>query len=195
MSNARRDPSMFRDLVVEPQPLPCTECGASVRLVCIEPAKPGFDLRTFKCSKCDNVDQYVVAYGTAAPWVTVDSGLRTLPAPPLPGCPKCGYRMSRVPSPLNRIFCDVRTFECSRCAHTLLQKYPLDPMQFDETTLIELPRCAKCQKPMMVARLSSGPTGFDLQCPKCDRIETVAVALETMKSKFTGWMRHLHSPK
>ncbi|HWJ19826.1 MAG TPA: hypothetical protein VNR65_13975 [Geobacterales bacterium] len=34
----------------------------------IEPAKPGFDLRTFECSKCNNADQYIIEYGTAAPW-------------------------------------------------------------------------------------------------------------------------------
>jgi hypothetical protein len=35
----------------------------------IEPAKPGFDLRTFECSKCNNADQYIVEYGTGSAWV------------------------------------------------------------------------------------------------------------------------------
>ena len=53
---------------IEPEPQPCTKCGAPVILARIEPARPGFDLRTFECSKCNNADQYIVEYGTAAPW-------------------------------------------------------------------------------------------------------------------------------
>jgi hypothetical protein len=53
---------------IELEPQPCTKCGARVILARIEPARPGFDLRTFECSKCNNADQYIVEYGTAAPW-------------------------------------------------------------------------------------------------------------------------------
>lgn len=53
---------------VERKPQPCTKCGAPVILARIERAKPGFDLRTFECSKCNNADQYIVEYGTTAPW-------------------------------------------------------------------------------------------------------------------------------
>jgi ribosomal protein S27AE len=53
---------------VEPNAQPCTKCGAPVILARIERAKPGFDLRTFECSKCNNADQYVVQHGTAASW-------------------------------------------------------------------------------------------------------------------------------
>jgi hypothetical protein len=35
----------------------------------IEPANSGFDLKTFECSKCNNVDQYIIECGTTAPWV------------------------------------------------------------------------------------------------------------------------------
>jgi hypothetical protein len=35
----------------------------------IEPAKPGFDLRTFECSRCNNADQYIIEYGTGSPWL------------------------------------------------------------------------------------------------------------------------------
>jgi hypothetical protein len=35
----------------------------------IERAKAGFDQQTFECSKCKNADQYLVEYGTAAPWL------------------------------------------------------------------------------------------------------------------------------
>jgi hypothetical protein len=54
--------------VFEPKPQPCTKCGAPVILVRIEPANSGFDLRTFECSKCNNVDQYIIEFGTPAPW-------------------------------------------------------------------------------------------------------------------------------
>jgi hypothetical protein len=51
------------------KPLPCTKCGALMISARSEPAKIGFDLRTFECSKCNNADQYLVEYGTAAPWL------------------------------------------------------------------------------------------------------------------------------
>jgi hypothetical protein len=57
------------DATLEPAPQPCTKCRARVVLARIESAKPGFDLRTFECSKCNNVDQYIIEFGTAAPWV------------------------------------------------------------------------------------------------------------------------------
>jgi ribosomal protein S27AE len=56
------------DETFEPKPQPCTKCGAPVILARIERAKPGFDLRTLECTKCNNVDQYIVEHGTAAPW-------------------------------------------------------------------------------------------------------------------------------
>ena len=54
--------------IIESRPKPCTKCGAPMILARIEPVKPGFDLRTFECSKCNNADQYIIEYGTAAPW-------------------------------------------------------------------------------------------------------------------------------
>jgi hypothetical protein len=56
------------DEAIEPKPQPCTKCGAQMILARIERAKPGSDLRTFECSRCNNADQYIVEYGTAAPW-------------------------------------------------------------------------------------------------------------------------------
>jgi hypothetical protein len=53
----------------KPRPPPCTMCGALVILARIERANPGFDLHTFECSKCNNADQYLVEYGTLAPWL------------------------------------------------------------------------------------------------------------------------------
>jgi hypothetical protein len=43
----------------EPAPQHCTKCWASMVMARIEPAKSGFDLRTFECTKCNNVDQYL----------------------------------------------------------------------------------------------------------------------------------------
>jgi ribosomal protein S27AE len=47
---------------IEPKPQPCTKCGAPTILAHIERAKPGFDLRTFECLKCNNADQYAGEY-------------------------------------------------------------------------------------------------------------------------------------
>ena len=59
-------PTLFRDLLME---APCTKCGAKMSLARIEPDKLGYDLRTFECTKCNNVDQYIIEYGTSSPWV------------------------------------------------------------------------------------------------------------------------------
>jgi hypothetical protein len=64
------------DAAVEPKPPPCTKCGAPTILARIERAKPGFDLRTVECSKCNNADQYIVERGTAAPWPLRDRAAR-----------------------------------------------------------------------------------------------------------------------
>jgi hypothetical protein len=61
MPNARRNPTLFPEMEA------CTKCGAEMILVRIEPAKSDFDLRTFECSECNNVDQYINEIGTAAP--------------------------------------------------------------------------------------------------------------------------------
>jgi hypothetical protein len=57
------------DVTFEPAPQHCTKCRASMVLARIEPAKSGFDLRTFECTKCNNVDQYIIELETIAPWV------------------------------------------------------------------------------------------------------------------------------
>jgi hypothetical protein len=59
-------PTLFRDRLME---APCTRCGAKMSLARIEPDRPGYDLRSFECTKCNNVDQYVVEYGNSSPWV------------------------------------------------------------------------------------------------------------------------------
>jgi len=42
----------------------------------IEPDKPGYDLRTFECTKCNNVDQYIVEYEASSPWLLVVGAVR-----------------------------------------------------------------------------------------------------------------------
>jgi hypothetical protein len=41
--------------------LNCSGCGKPMRLSCIEPAKPGSDLRTFECAKCNTDETFLVA--------------------------------------------------------------------------------------------------------------------------------------
>jgi hypothetical protein len=66
MAKPRRNPTLFPEVEV------CTKCGAEMMLVRSEPSHPGgCDLRTFECSECNNVDQYVIETGTAKPWILV----------------------------------------------------------------------------------------------------------------------------
>ena len=71
MPSSPQPPTLFRDRLME---APCTKCGAKMTLARIEPDKPGYDLRTFECTKCNNVDQYIVEYETSSPWVLVVRG-------------------------------------------------------------------------------------------------------------------------
>jgi hypothetical protein len=41
--------------------LNCSGCGKPMRLACVEPDKPGFDLRTFECAKCNTGTTFLVA--------------------------------------------------------------------------------------------------------------------------------------
>jgi hypothetical protein len=56
---------------MEPRRSPCTKCDAEMRLTRIAPTEPGFDLRTFECSICGNVDRYITEYQTSEPWTLV----------------------------------------------------------------------------------------------------------------------------
>jgi hypothetical protein len=40
--------------------LSCSKCSRPMRLACIEPVKPGFDLRTFECTKCNSSERFLV---------------------------------------------------------------------------------------------------------------------------------------
>jgi hypothetical protein len=59
-------------------------------------------------------------------------------------------------------------------------------------------RCPKCRTRMKPARISPGPTGFELRtfdCPRCDRAEKNVIASDPMKSGDVGWLvGELRSP-
>ncbi len=41
--------------------LACSKCGNPMRLSQIEPAAPGYDVRTFECVKCNSDQRFLVA--------------------------------------------------------------------------------------------------------------------------------------
>jgi hypothetical protein len=52
-------------------------------------------------------------------------------------------------------------------------------------------RCPKCRTRMMLARISPGPTGFELRtfdCSKCDHVEQIAIASDPAKSGDVAWL-------
>jgi hypothetical protein len=58
--------------------------------------------------------------------------------------------------------------------------------------LLAIPRlrCPKCRTRMIFARISPGPTGFELRrfdCSKCDHVEQIVTASDPMKSRTVGW--------
>jgi hypothetical protein len=54
-------PNPMFSVVAEIEILNCSGCGKPMRLGCIEPDKPGFDLRTFECAKCNIEKTLLVA--------------------------------------------------------------------------------------------------------------------------------------
>jgi hypothetical protein len=49
----------YSDAIVRP---PCTKCGTVMLLARIEPDKPGHDLRTFECPKCEHSESVVIKF-------------------------------------------------------------------------------------------------------------------------------------
>lgn len=52
-------------------------------------------------------------------------------------------------------------------------------------------RCPKCRTRMTLARISPGPTGFELRtfdCAKCNHVEKIAIASDPVKSGDVGWL-------
>ena len=65
-------PALLCDRLMEAT---CTKCGAKMTLARIEPDKPDYDLRSFECTKCNNVDQYIFEYETSSPGVLIVRGI------------------------------------------------------------------------------------------------------------------------
>src|ERR1700738_5085789 len=60
-------------------------------------------------------------------------------------------------------------------------------------TTVRRPPCPKCRTTMMLARISPGPSGFDIrtfECPACDLVHQIVVELDDpLKSGETsGWL-------
>jgi hypothetical protein len=58
-------------------------------------------------------------------------------------------------------------------------------------TVIERPRCSRCQTRMILESVSSGPIGFEqrlFECPKCDQVEINVIASDPFKSNAAGWV-------
>jgi hypothetical protein len=57
----------FSEYTLENSPInirqACPECSALMYLARIEPEKPGFDLRTFECPRCQHVETVAVKFG------------------------------------------------------------------------------------------------------------------------------------
>jgi hypothetical protein len=55
------------------------------------------------------------------------------------------------------------------------------------------PLCPKCQASTMLARITPGPSGFDIrtfECPACDHVHQMVVELDPMKSLQTNeWLQ------
>jgi hypothetical protein len=68
------------------------------------------------------------------------------------------------------------------------------PLELRRTIMITVhsPPCPQCQTTTTLARITPGPTGFDIrtfECPECDHIHRAVVKLvDPMKSVWTnGW--------
>jgi transcription elongation factor Elf1 len=51
--------------------------------------------------------------------------------------------------------------------------------------------CPNCDSRMVLARITSGPKGFDLhtfECSKCDHHYTTAIAKDPMNPASAGWI-------
>ena len=58
---------------------------------------------------------------------------------------------------------------------------------FPGGTSIKRPRRSRCTSPMMLARISPGPVGFEhrwFECPGCKSVQDEVVANDPMNSEF-----------
>ena len=58
-------------------------------------------------------------------------------------------------------------------------------------TVIERPRCSHCRTRMILARISTGPAGYDLrifECEKCDEVIRKLIVSDPMEGDASGWL-------
>jgi tRNA(Ile2) C34 agmatinyltransferase TiaS len=58
-------------------------------------------------------------------------------------------------------------------------------------TVLEHPRCPRCQRRMKLENVSPGSKGFEhrlFECSKCDHAETRAVPSDPIKSSAVQWL-------
>jgi hypothetical protein len=57
---------------------------------------------------------------------------------------------------------------------------------------MDRPPCPKCPSRMSLARIMSGPKGYDkrtFECTKCHHVETLTVAYDPMKGGVVAWLQ------
>jgi hypothetical protein len=63
---------------------------------------------------------------------------------------------------------------------------------------IERPRCQYCPTRTTLARIASGPAGYELhtfECPRCARFQRTLAVSDPMSGDANGWLRgELQSP-
>jgi hypothetical protein len=58
----------------------CSECGARLWLARIQPADADHHRHSYECATCGNVEHYMVAAGTPAPWKLIEkTGTNVVP--------------------------------------------------------------------------------------------------------------------
>jgi hypothetical protein len=58
-------------------------------------------------------------------------------------------------------------------------------------TSIKRPRCLRCRSRMMLARITTGPMGFQhrrFECPGCTAVQEEVIANDPMNSTSEGWL-------
>jgi hypothetical protein len=67
------------------------------------------------------------------------------------------------------------------------------------TTVLERPRCLRCQRRMKLEQVSPGSEGFEerlFECAKCDHTETRVIPSDPIRSRAVGWLAgELRSPE
>jgi hypothetical protein len=94
--------------------------------------------------------------------------------------PGMGWAVWRRKEPCGGAFAQNEWSACDVIRQTLLK-----------LARVERPLCPKCKTQMMVARITPGQTGFELQsfdCPKCNHELTTEVPEQDPLDKLKGWL-------